>query len=85
MDRTVDMLMAAERVLIQNRCMTVPSVFVRPDVDKNTAAKVKEVVRKHQETVVENEADATHIIYPPVDPMEEEYARPCMRREIGSN
>lgn len=81
MDRTVDMLMAAERALIQNRCMTVPSIFVRPDVDKNTAVKVKDVVRKHQGTVVENEADATHIIYPPVDPMEEEYARPCMRRE----
>ncbi|KAL6262562.1 hypothetical protein P5V15_005354 [Pogonomyrmex californicus] len=81
MDRTVDMLMAAERALIQNRCMTVPSIFVRPDVDKNTAAKVKDVVRKHQGTVVENEADATHIIYPPVDPLEEEYARPCMRRE----
>lgn len=61
--------------------MTVPSIFVRPDVDKNTATKVKEVVRKHQGTVVENEADATHIIYPPVDPLEEEYARPCMRRE----
>lgn len=81
MDRTVDMLVAAERALIQNRCMTVPSIFVRPDVDKNTAAKVKDVVRKHQGTVVENEADATHIIYPPVDPLEEEYARPCMRRE----
>ena len=81
MDRTVEMLMAAERVLIQNRCMTVPSIFVRADVDKNTATKVKEVVRKHQGTVAENEADATHIIYPPVDPMEEEYARPCMRRE----
>ncbi|KYM81647.1 SWI/SNF complex subunit SMARCC2 [Atta colombica] len=81
MDRTVDMLMAAERALIQNRCMTVPSIFVRPDVDKNTAAKVKDVVRKHQGTIVENETDATHIIYPPVDPMEEEYARPCMRRE----
>lgn len=80
-DRTVDMLMAAERALIQNRCMTVPSVFVRPDVDKNTATKVKEMVRKHQGNVVENEADATHVIYPPVDPIEEEYARPCMRRE----
>lgn len=81
MDRTVEMLMAAERALVQNRCMTIPCVFVKPEVDKSTATKVKEVVRRHQGTVAENEADATHIIYPPVDPMEEEYARPCMRRE----
>ncbi|XP_060824576.1 SWI/SNF complex subunit SMARCC2 isoform X1 [Bombus pascuorum] len=81
MDRTVEMLMAAERALVQNRCMIIPSVYVRPDVDKSTAAKVKEAVRRHQGSIVENEADATHIIYPPVDPMEEEYARPCMRRE----
>lgn len=73
--------MAAERALQQNRCMTVPSVFIRPDVDKATAAQVKEVIRKHQGNIVEKEADATHIIYPLVDPLEEEYARPCMRRE----
>ncbi|XP_035724881.1 SWI/SNF complex subunit SMARCC2-like isoform X1 [Vespa mandarinia] len=81
MDRIVEMLMAAERALTQNRCLTIPSVFVRADVDKSTATKVKEAVRRHQGTVVENEADATHIIFPPVDPMEEECARPCMRRE----
>lgn len=80
-DRTVDMLMAAERALIQNRCMNIPTIYVRSEVDKATAVKVKEAVRRHQGTVVENEADATHIIYPPVDPMEEEYARPCMKRE----
>lgn len=45
MDRTVEMLMAAERALVQNRCMIIPSVYVRPDVDKSTAAKVKEAVR----------------------------------------
>lgn len=73
--------MAAERTLIQNRCMITPSIFVRSDIDKNTAVKVKEVVRRHQGSVVESEADATHIIYPPVDPMEEEYARPYMRRD----
>ncbi|XP_017765084.1 PREDICTED: SWI/SNF complex subunit SMARCC2 isoform X4 [Eufriesea mexicana] len=49
MDRTVEMLMAAERALVQNRCMVIPSVYVKPDVDKSTAAKVKEVVRRHQE------------------------------------
>lgn len=81
MDRAVEMLVAVERALIQNRCMTVPCVYVRPDVDKATATKVKESIRRHQGTIAETEAEATHIVYAPVDPMEEEYARPCMRRE----
>ncbi|XP_034934186.1 SWI/SNF complex subunit SMARCC2 [Chelonus insularis] len=81
MDRAVEMLMAAERALIQNRCMITPCVYVKPEVDKATAAKIKDIVRRHQGTIAETETDATHVIYPPVDPMEEEYARPCMRRE----
>ncbi|KAK0088239.1 hypothetical protein PV326_004917 [Microctonus aethiopoides] len=81
MDRAIEMLMATERALIQNRCMTVPCVYVKPEVDKATAAKVKDSVRRHQGTLAENEADATHIVYPLVDPLDEEYARPCMRRD----
>ena len=81
MNLLIDMLTATERALVQNRCLALPSIFVRSDVDKATATKVKEVVRRHQGTIAENEADATHIIYPPVDPLEEEYARPCMRRD----
>lgn len=75
------MMIAIERSLIQNRCMMTPCIFVRSDIDKATATKVKDVVRRHQGTVAENEADATHIIYPPVDPLEEEYARPNLRRD----
>lgn len=81
MDRAIEMLVAAERALVQNRCLTIPCVYVRPDVDKTTASKVKEVVRRHQGTIAEAEADATHIVYPPVDPLEEEYARPCLKRD----
>lgn len=81
MDRVVEMLVAAERALIQNRCITQPCIFVKPEVEKAIAVKIKDAVRRHQGTVAENEADATHIIFPPVDPIEEEYARPCMRRD----
>ncbi|KAG8041210.1 hypothetical protein G9C98_002198 [Cotesia typhae] len=81
LDRIIEMLIAIERALIQNRCITVPCVYIRPEIDKATASKVKENIRRHQGTIAENEAEATHIIYPPVDPMEEEYARPCLRRD----
>lgn len=74
------MFISAERALVQFRCSTTPTIYVKPEVDKATAAKVKEIVRRHNGNIAENEADATHIIYPPMDPSSEEYARPCMRR-----
>lgn len=43
--------------------------------------KLKDIVKKHQGVVAENEAEATHLIYSAADPLEEEYARPLFRRE----
>lgn len=48
MDRNVEMMMAVEKALIQNKCLTLPIVFVRSDVDKQTAVKVKDIVKRHQ-------------------------------------
>ncbi|XP_015108391.1 SWI/SNF complex subunit SMARCC2 [Diachasma alloeum] len=81
LDRIIEMMRVAERALIENRCLSVPCIYVRPEVEKSTAAKVKESVRRHQGTIAETEAEASHIIYPAVDPTEEEYARPTMRRD----
>ncbi|XP_073999997.1 SWI/SNF- related protein mor isoform X2 [Rhodnius prolixus] len=81
MDRNVEMFMAVERALIQAKCLTLPVVYIRPDVDKPTVAKVKDIVKRHQGTIVENEEQATHILYPVVDPLDEEFARPTLKRD----
>lgn len=52
MDRNVEMFMAVERALIQAKCLTLPVVYIRPDVDKPTVAKVKDIVKRHQGTIV---------------------------------
>ncbi|CAB0011165.1 unnamed protein product [Nesidiocoris tenuis] len=81
MDRNVEMFMAVEKALIQAKCLTLPAVYIRPDVDKPTAAKVKDAIKRHQGTVVESEDQATHILYPTVDPSDEEFARPTLKRD----
>lgn len=50
--------------------------------------KIKIVVQKYTNIITEifffltdNEDEATHIIYPPCDPLDEEYARPSMKRD----
>ncbi|CAH2054423.1 unnamed protein product, partial [Iphiclides podalirius] len=79
-DLNVQMMMEIESALLGAEIIRTPCVFIRPDVDKATANKVKDIVSNHQGEICEDEEDATHIIYPTVDPLEEEYARPVFRR-----
>ncbi|XP_068619544.1 SWI/SNF complex subunit SMARCC2 isoform X2 [Battus philenor] len=79
-DLNVQMMMEIESALLSAEIIRSPCVYIRPDVDKATANKVKDIVSNHQGEICEDEEDATHIIYPTVDPLEEEYARPVFRR-----
>ncbi|KAK7864658.1 hypothetical protein R5R35_012427 [Gryllus longicercus] len=81
MDRNVEMFMNVEKVLIQNKCLIMPVVYVRSEVEKTVANKIKDTIKRHQGSLTDNEEEATHIIYPPCDPFEEEYARPTMKRD----
>lgn len=80
MDRNVEMFMNVEKALIQNKCLVMPNVFIRPDVEKSVQTKVKDIIKRHQGTVSETEEEVTHIIYPVVDPLDEEYARAVYKR-----
>ncbi|XP_054262815.1 SWI/SNF complex subunit SMARCC2 isoform X2 [Macrosteles quadrilineatus] len=81
MDRNVEMFMNVEKALIQNKYFTLPVVYIRPDVDKANASRVKDIIKRHQGTVTESETEATHVIYPVCDPLDEEYARPSLKRD----
>jgi len=48
---------------------------------RGAAGKLKEIVKRHQGLVTDSEADATHIVHPAADPLEEEYSRPLFRRD----
>lgn len=97
-------MMEVESSLLEGEFMKLPSVYVRPDVDRATATRIREIIVTHQGEIcgniyflnysigyieedlnfiyiyVEEEDEATHVIYPPADPLEEEFARPVIRR-----
>ncbi|KAJ8711775.1 hypothetical protein PYW08_008729 [Mythimna loreyi] len=79
-DLNVQMMMEIESSLLGADIIRSPCVFIRPEVDKATANKIKDIVVNHQGEICEDEEEATHIVYPTVDPLEEEYARPVFRR-----
>lgn len=75
------MFQAMEKTLLHNKLYTLPIIYVKPDVDVKLGMKLKEIIRKRNGQVAENEEAATHILYPHCDPLEEEYARPAARRD----
>uniref|UniRef100_A0A1B6E9E1 SWI/SNF complex subunit SMARCC2 n=2 Tax=Clastoptera arizonana TaxID=38151 RepID=A0A1B6E9E1_9HEMI len=81
MDRNVEMFMNIEKALLINKCLSMPSVYIRPDVEKQVSSRVKEIIKRHQGTITDNEDEASHIIYPVCDPLDEEYARPSFKRD----
>lgn len=73
--------MEIESSLIQADIFTLPIIFIRSEVDRALASKIREIITNHQAEITEEEEDATHIVYPDVDPLPEEYARPLFRRD----
>jgi hypothetical protein len=41
-----------KQVLVQNKLLIMPAVYIKPEVDKNLAAKVKEIVKRRQGSIV---------------------------------
>lgn len=80
-DPIIQMLLDMETALIEAECMRLPIVYVRPEVDKATANRITDIVTNHQGEMTMDEEEATHIIYPAVDPLPEDYARPTFRRD----
>lgn len=51
MDRNVEMFMNIEKALLTNKCLSMPTVYLRSDVEKGVAVRVKEIIKRHQGTV----------------------------------
>ncbi|XP_053692375.1 SWI/SNF complex subunit SMARCC1 isoform X1 [Sabethes cyaneus] len=80
-DPVIQMLLDMETALIEAECMRLPIVYIRPEVDKATANRITDIVTNHQGEMTPDEEEATHIVYPAVDPLPEDYARPTFRRD----
>lgn len=63
MDRNVEMFMQIEKSLVNQKLLQLPSIFIRPDVDKILQPKLKDIIKRHQGTIADSEENATHIVY----------------------
>ncbi|XP_003965875.2 SWI/SNF complex subunit SMARCC1 isoform X1 [Takifugu rubripes] len=82
MDRNVEMFLNVEKNLVQNNCLTRPTVFLSPDIEQKQASKLKDIIKRHQGSITDDKSKATHHIFPSLQQQEEEeWLRPVMRKD----
>lgn len=83
MDRNVEMFMTIEKTLVQNKCLTLPHIFIMPEVEKQLVPRLKDIIKRHQGTIAENPDDASHLVHPPLPATDgpEDWVRVVFRRE----
>uniref|UniRef100_A0A8C0ULN6 SWI/SNF related BAF chromatin remodeling complex subunit C1 n=1 Tax=Cyanistes caeruleus TaxID=156563 RepID=A0A8C0ULN6_CYACU len=82
MDRNVEMFMNIEKTLVQNNCLSRPTIYLIPDMELKLANKLKDIVKRHQGTVTEEKSKATHHVYPsPTSMDDDEWLRPVMKKD----
>lgn len=82
-DPNIAMLQEIESALIETECLRLPVIYFKPDLPKDLVEKMTEIIQRqeNQADITEDEEEATHIIYPVVDPLPDDYARPVFRKE----
>ena len=57
-----------------------PKFSLRKDLPKEDKERVRDLAKKRNAKIVDAESEATHILYPSVDPDNEVYCKPIFRR-----
>ncbi|XP_055901985.1 SWI/SNF complex subunit SMARCC2 isoform X1 [Eupeodes corollae] len=80
-DPNIQLMMDIEQALIEADLYRTPYIYIRPEVDKALAARLRDILSTRRVEIVSDEEDeVTHVIYPVVDPHPDEYARPIFKR-----
>ncbi|XP_076330972.1 SWI/SNF complex subunit SMARCC2-like [Tachypleus tridentatus] len=82
MDRNVEMFMTVEKSLVQNKCLSLPHIYIMPEIDKQLVVRLKDIIKRHQGTIAESPEESTHLVYPPsTSDSSEEWVRVVLKRE----
>ncbi|XP_066976959.1 SWI/SNF complex subunit SMARCC2-like isoform X1 [Macrobrachium rosenbergii] len=80
-DTNIELFKEIEKSLLSNKCWAKPSVFIHGEVDKELRNELKDIVKRHDGKIVEEEEEASHVVFDEQDPLDDEFARAVMRRD----
>ncbi|XP_068091403.1 SWI/SNF complex subunit SMARCC1 isoform X2 [Hyperolius riggenbachi] len=82
MDRNVEMFMAIEKTLVQNNCLSRPTVYLVSEIELKLANKLKDIMKRRQGTITEEKTKASHHVYPiPTSLDDDEWLRPVLKKD----
>ncbi|KAH3703095.1 hypothetical protein DPMN_078123 [Dreissena polymorpha] len=83
MDRNVEMFMQIMKSLQTNKCHVQPNICIKSTLDKPLISRLRDIIKRHQGLITDNEDEATHIIHgmPSAASTEEEWCRPVLKRD----
>ena len=79
-DANLEMCQKVEEVLEKKRFHVSPKFFLHKDLSKEEKEQAKDIAQQRKATVVETEADATHILHPSTDPDCEMFCKGVFKR-----
>ncbi|XP_067645841.1 SWI/SNF complex subunit SMARCC2 isoform X2 [Eurosta solidaginis] len=79
-DPNIQLLIDIEQALVEANLYRIHYIYIRPEVSKDLAQRLRDILITRRVEIVFDEDEATHIIYPVVDPHPDEYARPVFKR-----
>lgn len=79
-DPYIQMTNEIETSLIDQEFLRLPKAFIRPEVDDELRDKITSMLTNYQGVITNEEDEASHIIYPDVDPLPDDYARPAFKK-----
>ncbi|XP_051863225.1 SWI/SNF complex subunit SMARCC2 isoform X3 [Drosophila albomicans] len=79
-DPNIQLLIEIEQALVEADLYRIPYIYIRPEIEKSFESRLREILDNRRVEIVTDEEDATHIVYPVVDPHPDEYARPIFKR-----
>ncbi|XP_070137699.1 SWI/SNF complex subunit SMARCC2 isoform X2 [Drosophila bipectinata] len=79
-DPNIQLLIEIEQALVEADLYRIPYIYIRPEIEKVFESRLREILDNRRVEIVTDEEDATHIVYPIVDPHPDEYARPIFKR-----
>ncbi|XP_054741128.1 SWI/SNF complex subunit SMARCC2 isoform X2 [Anastrepha obliqua] len=79
-DPNIQLLIDIETALVEANLYPIHYIYIRPEISKELAQRLRDILITRRVQIVTDEEEATHIIYPVVDPHPDEYARPVFKR-----
>eukprot|EP00794_Sanderia_malayensis_P003092 gene3092-3558_t len=82
MDRNVELFLTIEKTLRENKLLERPRVYLMPDIETKLSSKLREIIKRHQGTLMDTKDKATHIVHTSPSPCtEDDWLRPISRKD----